>query len=96
MSAKPLFVPLKTRYFRAFESGVKTIEYRRAGARWNEATCWIGRPVTLSHGYSGARLYARVVRTEHILGSFLENCDPYDPADELIAIELELLAPIDR
>jgi len=57
---KPLFFALKTVWFRAFESGTKTIEYRRYGARWHERSCAIGRAVVLSHGYSGARLYGRV------------------------------------
>ncbi len=48
---KPLFIPLKTEYFEAFKAGTKTVEYRRAGKRWNEQTCAIGRPVTLSKGY---------------------------------------------
>lgn len=95
MTTKPLFVPLKTRYFRAFESGVKTIEYRKAGPRWNEATCTVGRSVVLSHGYSGARIAARVVRTERVLGSTLENCDPYQASDELLAIHLEMRGPGD-
>ena len=95
MTTKPLFVPLKTRYFRAFESGVKTIEYRKAGPRWNERTCWIGRPVTLSHGYSGSRLYARVVSVQRVPASALADPDPYEPTDDLIAIGLELIGPID-
>lgn len=89
MNEKPLFVPLKTRYFRAFESGTKTVEYRRAGPRWNERSCWIGRPVTLSHGYSGSRLTARISRTWRLLGHELAAPDPYAPTDELLAIALE-------
>ena len=96
MTTKPLFVPLKTRYFRAFESGVKTIEYRKAGPRWNEATCTVGRSVVLSHGYSGSRIAARVASTRRVLASDLTNCDPYEPTDELIAIGLELIGPIER
>ncbi len=96
MSDRPLFVPLKTRYFRAFEDGSKTIEYRRYGARWNERAAWIGRPVTLSHGYSGARLYARVVSVQRVPGSALPESDPYEPTDELIAVTLELIRPINR
>ncbi len=89
MSTKPLFVPLKTQYFRAFEAGTKTTEYRKAGARWNERSCWIGRSVTLSHGYSGARLYARVASVQRISAGDLADPDPYQPTDELIAIALE-------
>jgi hypothetical protein len=53
---KSLFVPLCTEWFEAFASGAKHEEWRRYGPRWNEKTCRVGRPVTLSHGYSGARL----------------------------------------
>lgn len=49
--AKPLFIPLKTEYYRDFENGTKTTEYRLHGPRWNRRTCTIGRPVTLSLGY---------------------------------------------
>lgn len=51
MTEKPLFIPLKTEYYEAFSDGSKTTEYRRAGGRWNETTCRIGRRVTLSKGY---------------------------------------------
>lgn len=59
---KPLFVPLKTRWFRDFQEGRKRVEYRRYGPGWNERTCVVGRPVTLSHGYSGARLHGIITR----------------------------------
>jgi hypothetical protein len=59
---KSLFIPLKTAYFRAFENGSKTTEFRVYGKRWHEGTCPVGRLVTLSCGYSGARLYGRIVR----------------------------------
>jgi len=48
---KPLFIPLKTEFFRAFEDGSKSVEYRVYGPRWNERTCSVGRAVVLSHGY---------------------------------------------
>ena len=48
---KPLFIPLKSEFFRAFQAGTKTVEFRQYGRRWNEATCQLGRPVVLSHGY---------------------------------------------
>lgn len=57
---KPLFIPLRTEWFRKFESGDKTTEYRAYGPRWNERTCRVGRKATISHGYSGKRLH-RVV-----------------------------------
>lgn len=56
MSGKrPLFIPLKTEYYEAFEQGTKTEEYRRPGGPWNERTCTPGRPVILSCGYGKAR-----------------------------------------
>lgn len=61
MTEKPLFIPLRTEYFRQFESGEKTTEYRAYGPRWNEDTCRIGRLATISHGYSGARLARQVI-----------------------------------
>lgn len=48
---KPLFVPLKTEYFEQFRDGTKRDELRLYGPRWNEQTCPVGRPVTLSKGY---------------------------------------------
>lgn len=51
---KPLFIPLKREFYDAFLSGEKTEEFRRYGARWNESTCAVGRPVTISMGYGKA------------------------------------------
>jgi hypothetical protein len=48
----PLFIPLKTEYYRAFESGAKRHEYRRYGPLWNERHCAPGREVKLRRGYS--------------------------------------------
>ena len=63
---KPLFIPLQTRWFRAFAKGIKPVEYRAYGPRWNERTCTVGRDVILSHGYSGDRIRAQVVRFDRI------------------------------
>lgn len=60
LEEKPLFIPLKTEWFRQFEAGTKGTEYRAYGPRWNEKTCRVGRKATVSHGYSGKRL-VRVV-----------------------------------
>ncbi len=59
---KPLFIPLKTEFFEAFEKGTKTVEYRKYGPRWNEKTCEVGRAVTLSHGYGTKRRLQGVVK----------------------------------
>lgn len=58
---KPLFIPLKAEFFDAFQAGSKNKEYRRYGARWNEKTCPIGRPVILSRGYGKAARLAGLV-----------------------------------
>lgn len=60
MTEKPLFIPLRTQWFREFEAGTKDTEYRAYGPRWNEGTCRVGRDAVISHGYSGARLQRRV------------------------------------
>lgn len=90
---KPLYVPLRTRYYRAYLAGKKTTEYRRYGARWNETTCAVGRAVVLSHGYSGARLMARVASARRVPASTLSDPDPYHADDVLIAIELTDIQP---
>ena len=60
---KPLFIPLKTQWFRQFESGYKTIEYRAYGPRWNERVCRPGREAIISHGYGKSeRLRRRVTK----------------------------------
>lgn len=51
MAEKPLFIPLKTVWYRQFERGSKTEELRLYGPRWNERTCRVGRKVVLSKGY---------------------------------------------
>lgn len=50
---KPLFIPLKRPYYEAFRNRSKTTEYRPLDSRWNEQTCWVGRPVLLSLGQGG-------------------------------------------
>jgi hypothetical protein len=48
---KPLFIPLKTEFYEAFERGEKHSELPLFGPRWNEKTCSIGRYLILSKGY---------------------------------------------
>ena len=55
MNAKNLFVPLNKETFKDFSKG-KTFEVRSADRGWNRKQIYIGRGVTLSCGYSGARL----------------------------------------
>ena len=59
-TAKPLFVPLRREHFLAFENGEKRAEWRRHGPRFNAGTCYAGRMMVLSLGYSGRRLLARI------------------------------------
>jgi hypothetical protein len=58
---KPLFIPLKTEFYEAFQRGEKDSELRLYGPRWNERTCPVGRPVILSKGYGTQhRMQARM------------------------------------
>jgi len=63
MADKPLFIPLKGEHFEAFERGEKDTEYRPYGKRWNERTCYLGRPVVLSFGYGKHRRLTGVIRS---------------------------------
>jgi len=75
---KPLFVALKSEHYEAFESGIKTDEYRLYGKRWNERTCRIGRAVTLSKGYGKQnRLHTSVKGFEKVDP---KNLIPFDRA----------------
>jgi hypothetical protein len=58
---KPLFIPLKTEFYEAFERGEKRSELRLYGPRWNEKTCPPGRPVVLSKGYGKAHRMTAVI-----------------------------------
>lgn len=51
LQMNPLFIPLKSEFFEAFCDGSKDTEFRLYGPRWNERTCPLGRPVTISKGY---------------------------------------------
>lgn len=51
-STRPLLIALHTDYFVQFKTGTKTREYRLYGPRWNERTCYPGRPAVVRAGYS--------------------------------------------
>jgi len=86
---KPLFIPLKRQYFEAFSAGKKKIEYRKLGPRWNFNTCIAGRSVTLSLGYSGARMSAHIHRLEVIDSSSQRDAMAlYGPGVPILAIHL--------
>lgn len=70
VAESPLFVPLKSEFYRAFESGTKTEELRLYGKCWNEKTCIVGRSVVLSHGYGKReRLMGRIWKFKRQHGS---------------------------
>lgn len=88
---KPLFIPLRTQWFNAFKSGEKTKEYRAFGPRWNERTCFLGRPTIVSHGYSGDRLYRKVKSIFVMPGVYApEEAKAVFPKAAII-IEIELI-----
>jgi hypothetical protein len=88
---KPLFIPLRTEWFRQFESGAKDTEYRAYSSRWNERTCRAGRAVTISHGYSGARIAKHIAEFTIIKRHEAPNAAQqiYPDADYIAAIRLE-------
>jgi len=69
------FIPLAADPFNQFKAGTKTHELRKQDKRWRSELYPIGRRVTLSHGYSGERLYGSVSSYESILGSYLSESD---------------------
>lgn len=87
---KPLFVPLRKEWFEAFASGTKQEEWRQYGRRWNEKTCRMGRPVTLSLGYSGARL-AGVVTSFRVEGAKGSAVDIFGKDTRCAVIGIKLL-----
>ena len=62
MKEKPVFVPLSKDPFDDFRSRGKRWEVRRAERQWNHRQLRKSRKVTLSCGYSGARLYGIIGR----------------------------------
>lgn len=103
---KPLFIPLKTKYFEAFASGEKTEELRLYGPRWNEKTCKPGREVILSKGYGkNARMNGRVWKFKKQHGStfgstykqaILEVYGTLDVQIACISIELSEIAKMEQ
>lgn len=91
---KPLFIPLKKEFFRQFKRGKKRHEYRLFGKRWNNKTCFPGRPVILSSGYSGPRLFGiienvRVIVNARHLPGWVECYGPSGKAGHP-AIEIKI------
>jgi hypothetical protein len=90
----PLYVPLKAEYFRAFVEGRKTVEWRKHGPRYNERTLYVGRKITLSNGYNGARLYGSIVRLEFAPAEKVgpEALAIYKRRDLLVGIHVKLIS----
>lgn len=82
---KSLFIPLKKMHFESFIDGSKRTEYRLYGPRWNERTIFPGRAVTLSLGYSGKRMTAKVLRLRKVKNTIT---DLYPRGATLAAIDL--------
>ncbi len=98
---KPLFIPLKTEYYRAFEGGGKDTEYRLHGGPWTESQCVVGRSVNIRRGYSTPDNLYGVVKSFHAIPLYriqggmlrlaIKACYPKATADTLIAcIGIEL------
>jgi hypothetical protein len=90
----PLFLALRSVHFQAFADGNKTVEWRKWGPRFNDRTLRVGRRVTLAHGYSGARLFGRIVKLEFQPALFVRDDDVmsiYKPGDMLVGIHLKLV-----
>ena len=99
---KPLFIPLMTEHYRAFEDGTKTVEYRKHGKRWNEDVCAVGRAVVISKGYGKyERMMGKIVTYDLKIVEDLPpdvavafgRCYPLTTANTLVAcigIELDL------
>lgn len=64
---RPLFIPLRSKWFAQIYSGEKRHEYRAYGPRWNEGTCRVGRRVTVSRGYGKAQRLAKVIASFIVL-----------------------------
>lgn len=88
---KPLFIPLKTRWFHAFVEGRKTVEYRAYGPRWHEATCVVGRGVIISHGYSGDRILGTVAGFRRLKSADAPQvAQDFYPGRDIAAISIRL------
>ena len=93
MSEKSLFIPLKAKWFEAFERKEKTIEYRPYGPRWNKKQCRIGRSVVLSYGYGKARRLYGVVEKFEIVGADAHPGirEVYPEGDQFAAIHIKII-----
>lgn len=73
---KPLFIALKTEHYKKFRSREKRYEIRRYGKGWTEKNCWVGRFVTISHGFQKkGRLIRRITDFKRVSGLDLREED---------------------
>jgi hypothetical protein len=86
----PLWLPLRAEYIDAFAAGTKTTEYRRHGGRLGVLErLTIGRPVTLSRGYSGPRLHMLIKAVSVVPAAAVPDAAAiYGHHARLVAIEL--------
>jgi hypothetical protein len=91
MMTTPLWVPLKGEYFDAFAAGTKTTEYRRLGGPLGQLKRLpVGRPVTLSRGYSGPRLHMIIKAVSVVRASTVPDAaELYGRRARVVAIELQ-------
>ncbi len=68
-NTKPLFIPLKRKYYEEFISGNKQVEYRKYGKGWNERTCLVGRSVVISLGYGKQRRSIGTIQSFNVIDS---------------------------
>jgi hypothetical protein len=99
---KPIFIPLKEEYYKAFASGDKSAEMRRYGGSWNENNCRAGRKVVISKGYGKKeRMLGNIIGLKRLHGTQFEGKERdailaiYKTLDiEIAYIEISDLQPI--
>jgi hypothetical protein len=94
MTAPPLLIHVKRRYFDEFAAGAKTIEYRRHRGRFTARNFWPGRRVIIASGR--ANLAAIVERFAIELADartreFRTFWPDITADDEIAAIELRVI-----
>jgi hypothetical protein len=88
---RPLFIALRREHFEAFRDGRKRHEWRRYSKRWSEQSCPIGRRVTLSLGYSGARLFGLVIGFQRRRAQTAAQAELFGEGTVCAVIEIRLI-----
>lgn len=81
--AKPLFIPLKTKYYEAFCDGTKSIEYRRPKDNFHPKKCLPGRQVTISKGYGKQHRQNGVIKSAILIDA---KTLPEDKQTDVLAV----------